>query len=315
MPITNFPGGLGSFGVPILGGGSIPATTGKYIFVHHTGANNNTGEDTEYPVASLQGAFTRAAASEGDIIVLMPGHAERVSTASALNLNKAGIYITGLGYGANRPTITLDTAATSTITVSAANITIDNVIFSANFADIVSTITLGTAANFRVQRCAFLATAVNMNFLHVFDTGTVDNSCDGLTFVNCFWHEPDAATLAFGLVDCAIANLEISDNVLVNGNATLDTAALLTIATGKNLTGARILRNNIDVTGNASSTAGVFITTDGTAHTGVIAYNNVKHLDNTTEVFITATHTFGLFENRATAVANAQGYLLPAVDS
>ena len=78
---------------------------------------------------------------------------------------------------------------------------------------------------------------------------------------------------------------------------------------------------NANLTGFASNVTGAaFVitttaTTDGTAGTGIIAYNNLKHLDATTEILITATHTYGLFENRATAVAATQGYLLPAVDS
>lgn len=322
MAMTNYANGFKD-GIQIRG---VPLTIshpGKVFWVSNSSVqlgnqkNGSNGNDGSFnaPFSTLDYAVGQCTAHRGDIIFVKPGHAETVSTATALALDVAGVAIVGLGIGNKRPTFTLDTATTATIGVSAENIALKNVVISANFADIVSAFTLTTAKYFTLENVDVLATATNMNFLHVLDTNTTDNAADGLRVANCFWHEPDAATLAFGLVDGSQKNWEIVDNVIVTGNATADTAALFTIATGKDLTGVRILRNQIDVTGNAASTAGVLITTDGTAGTGVIAYNNIKHLDATTEVLITATHTYGLFENRATAVANAQGYLLPAVDS
>lgn len=318
---SNYPNGFAN-GVTIRGVPLLQTNPGQVFWVSNAttllpgqrgGSNGNKGT-FDSPFSTLDYAIGRCTANRGDIIMIKPGHAETVSSATALALDVAGVAIIGLGVGSNRPTFTLDTATTATIGVTAANMSMVNCIITANFADIVSAFTV-TADDFTLDRCDILATATNMNFLHVIDTNTTDNSADGLTVTNCYWHEPDAATLAFALVDSTQARWNISDNVMVNGNATADTAALFTIATGKNLTGLRVLRNQIDVTGNAASTAGLLITTDGTAGTGIIAYNNLKHLDATTEILITATHTYGLFENRATAVANAQGYLLPAVDS
>ena len=126
-------------------------------------------------------AIDAATASAGDVIYVMPGHAETVSSATALAFNKSGISIIGLGNGDLRPTLTLDTATTTTIAVSAANISVEGIIFSANFADIVALFTIGAAKNFRVSKCSIRETATNMNFLYVFDTNTTDNAADGLT--------------------------------------------------------------------------------------------------------------------------------------
>lgn len=321
MPSSNFPNGFAN-GVSIRGLPLTVTNPGQVFWVYNGtallpgqrgGSNGNKGT-FDSPFSTLDYAIGQCTANRGDIIMVKPGHAETVSSATALALDVAGVAIVGLGVGSNRPTFTLDTATTATIGVTAANMSMINCVISANFADIVSAFTV-TADDFTLDRCDIVATATNMNFLHVIDTNTTNNSADGLTVTNCYWHEPDAATLAFALVDGSNARWNISDNVMVTGNATADTAALFTIATGKDLTGLRVLRNNIDVTGNATSTAGLLITTDGTAGTGIIAYNNLKHLDATTEILITATHTYGLFENRATAVANAQGYLLPAADA
>ena len=315
---TGFANGISIRGVPLL-----QTHPGLVYWVyngttldtgHKNGSDGNAGTFNA-PFATLDYAIGRCRANKGDIIMIKPGHAETVSSATALALDMAGVAIVGLGIGSNRPTFTLDTATTATVGVTAANMAIQNVVFSANFADIVSVFTLVAAKYFTVNKCDFVATATNMNFLHVIDTGTVTADADGLSVTNCKWLEPDAATLAFALVDGTNAGWEINDNVVVNGAATADVAAMFTCATGKILTQATCLRNNVQITGNAASVAGLWLTTDATTHTGIMAYNNLKHIDATTEIWQTSNAGFGLFENRATAVGTAQGYLLPAVDA
>lgn len=290
---------------------------GNVFYVDATNGSNtaNSGTSPDKAYASLATAITNVTANNGDVIVLMPGHAEAISSASALTLSKAGVTIIGVGVGSRRPTITLDTATTATINVSAANVSIENVVISANFADIVSAFTLTTAKFFTLNKVDIVATAVNMNFLHVLDTNTTDNSYDGLSVTNCNWFEVDAATLAFMLADASATRVNISDNVINTGNATADTAALVTFATGKIWTHARIQRNNASVVGNSASTAGLFMTTDATTHTGLETDNFLSHIDATTELFQTANMGFGLNNNKATGVKATQGYLLPAADA
>lgn len=89
-----------------------------------SGANGNDGSSTETPLATLDYAIGLTTASRGDIIALMPGHAE---TTTAIAADVAGIRIVGLGAGRNRPTLTATAAATDLLNVSAANVYIENV--------------------------------------------------------------------------------------------------------------------------------------------------------------------------------------------
>jgi hypothetical protein len=127
MSVTNFPGGLTSFGVPLIGSGfAIPATTGKYFFVDsNTGSNSNSGLDKDHPVATLAYAITLTTAAKSDVIVCMPGHAETISTTVT---PVAGNVIVGLGFGRNRPVFTASTGAIDTFTISAANVTLQNIV-------------------------------------------------------------------------------------------------------------------------------------------------------------------------------------------
>jgi len=80
--------------------------------------------DFDAPFDSLDYAIGRTTASQGDVIVLKPGHAE---TTTAIAWDVAGIKVVGLGYGRNRPTLTATTAATDLINISAANAELHNV--------------------------------------------------------------------------------------------------------------------------------------------------------------------------------------------
>jgi hypothetical protein len=62
-------------------------------------------------------------ASKGDVVIMMPGHAETVSTTIT---PAAGSIILGLGFGRNRPVLTASTGAIDTFTLSAANVTLQN---------------------------------------------------------------------------------------------------------------------------------------------------------------------------------------------
>lgn len=322
MPMTYYPHGFAQ-GLSIRGLPLLQTHPGQVFWVGNGsallpespgGAAGNPGT-FQRPLSTLQAAHDLCMASRGDIIMIKPGHAETVSSPTALALSKAGVAIIGLGSGTLRPTFTLDTGADTTIGVSGANISLQNLVFSANFADIVSPITLAAAPYFSCETCVFKATATNMNFLHLIDTNATTDDALGLRFIDNRWLEPDAATLAAFLVDGSNADWIVNDNFIVNGNATADVAAMFTIAAGKVLTRLSCLRNNVQITGNAGSTAGLWLTTNQTTNTGIVAYNNLKHIDATTEIWQTSNAGFGLFENRATAVGTAQGYLLPAIDA
>lgn len=280
-----------------------------------TGSNTTgTGRSPDSPFATIAAAVSAATSSQGDTIFLMPGHAETVSSATAMALSKAGITFIGLGVGSLRPTITLDTITSATIAVSAANIKFYNVVFSANFADIVSLFTLTTAKNFTLDYCEFVETAINMNFLHIIDLATTDNAADGLTVTNCLWIEPDAATLAFALIDGNVDRLNISDNIMYTGNATQDTPFLLSCGS-KVLTGVRVIRNYCQMVGNASSSAGLFIVNSSTTSNGLVALNFLKHLTTSGDIICNTGTKLAFHNNYLTGVADKSGYVLPAIDA
>lgn len=93
MTTTNFPNGVTSYGIPVLGTiGGLPFT-GNYIFVNPAiGADGNEGS-AELPLATLYGALAKARDGKNDVIVLV-GNGQssgtaRLSTALAQTIDSS----------------------------------------------------------------------------------------------------------------------------------------------------------------------------------------------------------------------------------
>lgn len=173
MGLANFPNGIRSFGMPVFGGGpQIPPTTGAVWFVHHTGSNDNYGDDPAAPLATLDAAVGQCIASQGDLVIAMPGHAENISAATSLVLDVAGIAVIGLGWGRLRPTLSF-TVAAGRIPISAANVLVDNFLFLGAVADIVSGITI-TGDDVILRNCEMASGSAILEFLQFLDIDAAD---------------------------------------------------------------------------------------------------------------------------------------------
>jgi hypothetical protein len=126
MPITPYPQGVSSFGVPLVGGGLIPLTGGSYFWVDSNYAGGNGAGTFDSPFSTVANALTACTASAGDVIIMKQGHAESIVAAAGWACSKIGVTIVGLGAGALKPLITLKTSAAATILVSAASVTFIN---------------------------------------------------------------------------------------------------------------------------------------------------------------------------------------------
>lgn len=173
--------------------------TGTIFFVDSvTGASGNDGKSPDRPLATIAQALAYVTASKGDVIICMPGHVEAVNAAAYLTLNKAGMSLVGIGVGRNRPKLTWGTGTDAQVIISAANVTVKNMVLdftgidavvaavSVTGADVafedcecvvntgtagtvLGIVTAATATRFRVERCRFIGPATN--------TGTTVTAC------------------------------------------------------------------------------------------------------------------------------------------
>ena len=143
------------------------------------GATDGFGMSPDKPYSTLQAAVDNATADQGDIIYVMAGHTEDLTTAGNLDLNTAGITIIGQGWGTARPTFTL-TETVATITITAANVRIENLLFLSGVDTLAAPLIL-SAAGTEIVDCEF-------RILSTFDTTiwiTTDANCDDLLIQGC----------------------------------------------------------------------------------------------------------------------------------
>ena len=313
MGLTNFPNGVSSFGVPVLAPIN-QITTGSVFFVDSaTGADGNKGTDSKKPFATIDAALAKCTANKGDTIYLMPGHAETITGAGGITLDVAGVNIIGLGRYDTRPRFLLDAATTVTVLVTAANVSVTNVVFAAGHADIAVGMVI-TAKGFHLDSCRFEQNTTNENWIDVIHAGTADNDYDGLEIVNCEIEQVDTAFVtAIDLLKNA-NDVKLLNNRIIGDFDATPYAPIYCASTE--------IQKNILVQGNLihnahDGNAAVGIAIANTASTGWIVYNHVGHADTAGETPILAgANAIYVGENYASGVkGTASGYLYPTVDS
>lgn len=321
MPMTNYPSGF-RYGINLRG---IPLTQthpGQVFWLGNStvlspgarGASNGNDGTFNAPFATLDYAVSRCVANRGDVIFVKPGHAETISSASIAALDVAGVAVIGLGVGSNRPTFTYTTATTANIPITAANMSIQNLLFVANFADIASFFTAtgtSTPTDFTVENCEFRDTASNLNALTIITGNATANSMDGLRFIGNRISSlgTTAATTAIKLASTS-KRISITDN-FGNWAVLNDTAAMLA-AGANNQLDFEFARNRLQRP-NTSSTGGSFISGSGT-WTGHCYDNYMYQLDNSAGIWIPTGLGLAFSQNFSpiTGAADKSGLINPA---
>lgn len=300
--LSNFPQGF-KYGLILRGMPLVQAQPGRAFYVGNSttlargeiqGSDGNEGSYYK-PFATLAYALTQVQANHGDIIFVKAGHAETISNATGLIFNVAGVAIIGLGYGSMRPTFTFSTANTANIPVTAANVSIQNCLFVANFLNIASVFTAtGTATptDFNIEGCEFRDSSSSLNFVSIVTGNATANSMNGFRFMgNRISSLGTAAATTAIKLNSATDRVEILDNFGVF--AVLNDTAALLAAGANNLTACYIGRNIMERP-NTSSTGGSFVSTSGTAWTGHAFDNYFYQIDASAGIWI-ATGTGGAF--------------------
>lgn len=294
MTLTNYPNGLSSFGVPLIGSGTIPIATRNFFVNSVTGSNGNDGLSPESPFSTLAYAITQCVTAKGDNIILLPGHVETVATAGGVTfLNKSGINVIGVGQGSLRPTINF-TATAATLLANAANLTFRNILFTGGIDAVVSCVVVSAAdvwfdcCEYRdvVDQCtAFLLTTA---------------AADRLKITNFRYSGAAAAGTAAGIAIVGGDGIVI-DGVVADGNFSVGFIDVRTTAT-TNLE----VRNLIARTRNAADVIGVDTITGST---GTIGPNIYMRLQDNAANFATAFSGATFVYHNLVSVVNLAGEL------
>lgn len=304
---TNFPNGLNvGGGSPVTGSGGL-FTTGNVYYVGNAGSNE--ADDASHgtataPFATLDYAIGRCTANQGDVIYVMPGHAENVGAAAAIACDVAGISIIGLGNGSNRPTFSWSATA-STWTISAANVFISNIRCTASIDEVVKLFSV-TAAGVTLDRVDYFETASCQAIQFLLTT----NAADQLTIRNCFHRQANAAGSAqlwIQLVGCDHTRIE--DNIFL---LTLQNGATCAVINGSTaVVECIIARNIIEQKGGTTQVSAILLAANST---GYVADNRVAAAVTTLAGTVALANCYGA-NNLVSHTVNKSGILDPVADT
>lgn len=248
--MSNFPGGF-SGGITIRNMPLAVAHPGQVFWVSSvTGSNGNRGT-YDRPFGTIHYAVTQCTAAKGDIIMVMPGHIETVTAAAGLAIGTSGVAIIGLGAGGNRPMVQLTTATSATVTITAANVSVVNILFYCSVDAVVSAIVV-SAADVTIKNCEMR-----------------DNGA--------------SAQMVLGILTTASADRLLVEDYFHNGSATAGADSAIAIVGGTNF-----VCRNFRIVGNFANAAIDFKTT---AHTDCSVHDGYIWTKNSADLCIKDTVT------------------------
>lgn len=164
MGLTKLPNGLSSFGIPVMGGGGIPAMFGNVYFVDYAiGVDGNSGIGMKNAVKTLSRAYALATSGNDDVILVRGG--SPVQEDAMITWEKNKVHVFGLGaFGLTDPEPRIIFSATGLAVASAP-------------AVIKVTGWANTFTNFRINSWGVFGT--NQNVCALWDAG------EGNVFTKC----------------------------------------------------------------------------------------------------------------------------------
>ena len=258
MSITNFPQGVSSFGLPVMGGGGIPAMYGDVWFVDaRNGSDDNDGKSKDRAFKTLSQAHTKATSNNNDV-VLIDGDSQ-ITEDSMITWSKNRIHVVGLGGGfmtGQRSRLGFSTTgnasvSAATITLTGVGNTFSNLKIENSGTDATSVAAVIDAGEANVwYNCSF------MKFSDLNVAAVADFICrsDSTTYKNCefgfdtlvqsaaratFWIKNDGATRAkhINMIDCHFtcsSSATTKSFILVSGTSALAFSNIFTNCTFSN---------------------------------------------------------------------------------
>jgi hypothetical protein len=262
---------------------------GKVFFVDSGSGSDAAGYgySIDSPVASIDYAIGLCTASQGDVILVLPGHVETI-TGTGVTVDVAGVSVIGLGAGSLMPQIKHN-HADAEVSIAADNVTWQGIRHSADVTDVKVAIEIEDGVDYcTVRGCVFdVVTTGTDEFL--VSVRTNDASNFALIENNYF-------DMGLGAAVAAISFTKDTDSTQVINNVAMgdySTACIngITTKSTKLLIKGNILVNGL--TDNIGTEPGIELVT---ASTGVICDNYIV-CNLATMVAAIVADTCMLFQN------------------
>lgn len=197
--------------------------------VNGTDAVSPQGKTPDFAFATLAYAISQAVANNGDWIICRQGHAETITSAAQINVNKAGLTIIGEGYGRNRPTFNYTTATGASFDINSANVRLANLVFTVTGFDAVTAAINVKAADCLIEDCEIeLADGTNQAVQAILTTAAANR----MWVRNNHIHGTNNAgsTRAIGIVGGT--DIRIENNIMIGAyTTTIGAINIITTAT------------------------------------------------------------------------------------
>lgn len=231
-------------------------------------------------VTTLNAGLARCRSGIGDVVVVLPDHAEDISSADQMSDLVAGTRIIGIGNGNLRPTFTW-TAAAATFLLDVANVSIENCILNLAGPRAAGT-AITTAAPITVSAAGCRITGCDIHFGFDADQKvtigvTTTAAADYFEFSNNYCFSETAAECTTFLRLVGADHALISGNVIVGASSNVDVGLVQFITTDS--LAVRMLDNHIR-NNKAASTAAVIVSAGATSSSGYIHHLYMTVLAN-----------------------------------
>jgi hypothetical protein len=245
MSLTNYPNGLTSFGIPLVGGmtPSIPNANGQILFVDSSGVFSQTGAQA-FP--TIQGAINACVSGAGSTVFVFPGtYGENVT------VNKDAVALIGaVGAGFNRPDVTPTTG--KALVVTGKGFYCSRMRFAANDADSVHQ----QSSGFFYDDCVFDggSAQTNVQGLVRLAGSAAGTASEGVIQNSLFRGNTLGIGLIFQYRLLAFGGEGTTDNQILNNRFYLNAVDIKTL-TNTNGGGAGMLQDTL-IQGNSFETVG-----------------------------------------------------------
>ena len=199
---------------------------GKIWFVDsNTGSDTRGGNRLSSPFATLSAAMSACTASQGDMIIVLPQHAETITSTITV---KAGVRIVGLTVGNLRPVITIN-GATDLFNMSGANSLISGLELTIATTDAATALINVAAAKCKISNVKMVPSATSVN---VVDCITLASGANDVVIDNVEIYNTTVPVNSFLSIEAAIARM-VMTNCHFSGDC--DTAGIIDSAAATNI--------------------------------------------------------------------------------
>ena len=302
--------GVGPYRTPF---GTLLNPFGQVVaYVRATALNDDDRNVARLRVSTLAEGLKRCRAGLNDVVVVLPGHTESITTGtylSATGVLKSGAQIIGLGQGTTRPTFTFSAVA-SQFLVNQPNVHFHNLLFNLGGGAATTLAFDITGASVTFSQCEFITSVSNTSRADI--VMRLSAGADDFTFTRNRMRGNNAANGVVDniLVNATVARSQFTENFMSLG-VTVATVGLIryaAIATDQ-LVAKNIMRSTL-------ATSSTILDFDAAA-TGTAIENRCSIGSNQAAGtgFTVGTSAFYFHDNTVTGVVDTSGYLSPAADT